>query len=78
MIKLTSHVETVFEMHIFRLHVDRIECFKSSCWGGSSKSLNSSTSPAGCLPVIAEINSFWVCISRESRGSVVYSLVLMA
>ena len=56
MIKLTSGVETVLEW-IYSDFVSGLTVRSSPCWGGSSKSLLS-TSPARCLPEKAEVQLY--------------------
>ena len=71
MIKLTSDVETVLVCIYSDFMLSGTTVSRPPCWGGSSKSLLS-TSLAGCLPERTEIKLFWICISRRSRGSVVF------
>ena len=78
MIKLTSDVETVLECIYSDFMLSGLTVSRPRDGVVVLKALSLSTSHAGCLPVIAGIYLFWICISRGSRGSVAYSLVLMA
>ena len=78
LIKLTSDVETVLECIYSAFMLSGLTVSSPRVGVVVLKALSLSTSHAGCLPVIAGINLFWICISRGSRGSVAYSLVLMA
>ena len=78
MIKLTSGVETVLECIYSDFMLRGLTVSSPHVGVLVLKALSLSTSHAGCLPLIAGINLFWICISRGSRGSVAYSLVLMA
>ena len=57
MIKLTSGVETVLEWIYSDFMLSVLTVPSSPCWGGSSKSLLS-TSPARCLPEKAEVQLY--------------------